>query len=315
MTTRKAWMVLLGIGVVCVVLLLMSDIVALFQPQSESGGATESSATQSNGTAYATATGQRPISTRPGEVPPDFAPPEDLAQDLMDRAALRCSLVIPDPALRPDDPRATWIGKVIVGAPGEEWPQCDGVPMVGVCQLNVKEAPVRPDSLEGIELIAVFMAAGRGGAPIDIPTDAPNQRAKWAVRAYASVEGLVAYKNPPATPRGLNPCAARFETFLDHPGRYEELDQIRDQRGLSNDWMAQVQAEIDRIAQAEGRRRYGTKIGGWPAPVQEPIVEPLAFQIGSEAAVGLNWVKGGCVFVWRSRLDALDAWDMVIQSP
>jgi hypothetical protein len=45
----------------------------------------------------------------------------------------------------PHDPLASWMGRVRVALPGEDWPTAtDGAPMLAVAQLNLRELPCPP---------------------------------------------------------------------------------------------------------------------------------------------------------------------------
>ena len=102
----------------------------------------------------------------------------------------------------------------------------------------------------------------------------------------------------------------KYDLFQDYPGHFEELHQVRDQYNLSEDWANLVQEEIFEIEE-DGDIRWGTKLGGWPAPIQNPIEEPLTLQLGCENDVGLQWVDSGCVYLWRKPQD--NSWDLEIE--
>ncbi len=95
------------------------------------------------------------------------------------RARLHRSAIILEPGgfAPPADPRASWFGRVLVGAPGETWPESAGRPMYALCQINLTVLPFRPHRLDDIAFIAVFIG------PADLPLDTANGDG-WCLRAY-----------------------------------------------------------------------------------------------------------------------------------
>ena len=57
----------------------------------------------------------------------------------------------------PDDPLASWFGRVNVCAPDESWPTMDGEPMHALCQINLTGLPFRPPRLDDIEFVTLFI--------------------------------------------------------------------------------------------------------------------------------------------------------------
>jgi hypothetical protein len=83
----------------------------------------------------------------------------------------------------PEDPFASWFGRVNVCAAGEAWPETEGKPMHALCQINLSNLPFRPPRLDDVEMLALFVG------PDELPVDTPNGR-NWCVRAYPRVADL-----------------------------------------------------------------------------------------------------------------------------
>src|ERR1700736_1147586 len=103
---------------------------------------------------------------------------------LRKRLAKPASLIEVGGTRPPADPTVSWFGAVHLGAPGEEWPRWQGLPMAPIAQLNLREAPFVPAALNDIALLTVFAAnvALSGGEP---------NGDGWRVRAYRTLDGLV----------------------------------------------------------------------------------------------------------------------------
>ena len=85
----------------------------------------------------------------------------------------------------PRDPFASWLGRVRVARPGEDWPRGEAGPLAPLCQVNVVELPERPPALRGVAFVAVF---GHG--------------AEARVRAYPSLSDLIPWQE---IERGADP--------------------------------------------------------------------------------------------------------------
>jgi len=246
--------------------------------------------------------------------PSDLPPPEEFAREIMENSSLECSIVNPDPELEDLDLCTTVIGRVGWGIAGEEWPTYDEKPMVGVCQFNLKEAPFVPDCLSDLAFVSVYMARDEYWPmyAVDAPTDPEKDIDKWEVRAYRATEELVPLPDVPPEPDKWTPARASFEVTNDYPGKYDVLYQIAEQRGLPEQWVYQIEEVIYELAERDDDIQWRTKLGGYPAPIQDPIVRPLAIQIGSDYGIGMEWVDSGCVYIWRNDTDSLDDWDLEV---
>ena len=102
--------------------------------------------------------------------------------------------MLPGDMRPPRDPFASWLGRVRVGRPGEEWPRGDAGALLPLCQVNTVELTERPELLRDIALVAVF-ASGSSGE----------------VRAYPSLADLVPLsedaRSPDPKPIYWEPCA------------------------------------------------------------------------------------------------------------
>ena len=57
----------------------------------------------------------------------------------------------------PENQKASWFGKVSFCSEGESWPESNGKPMHALCQLNLTELPYRPNRLDDIDCINIFI--------------------------------------------------------------------------------------------------------------------------------------------------------------
>jgi hypothetical protein len=246
------------------------------------------------------------------EWPADLPPLEQYAKQIRDKTARRITAFVPDRTLSPSH-TDTWIGKVVACAPGESWPELDGRPMIGVSQFDLTTAPYVPDGLREFALVAFFLAQDKRRDEYAIPEGDSN----FLVRAYRHGQELAQYSNPPKGHLGWKPCGARAELMTDYATHFEEIFKDCDARALPIEWAQMVEEHIDEVLipreeqenSFDPERTYGTKLGGWPAPIQDPIMRVLEFQIGSETATNMHWVDAGCIYVWRSA----DGWEAEMQ--
>ena len=89
----------------------------------------------------------------------------------------------------PENPQASWFGKVAFGLPDEAWPMIDEeTPMIPLAQINLTELPFRPPHLEDIAFLTVFIdPEGMGG---------DENESGWCLRAYPNLSTLVPLKMP-----------------------------------------------------------------------------------------------------------------------
>jgi uncharacterized protein YwqG len=189
----------------------------------------------------------------------------------------------------PDNPMASWFGKVNVCLRGEGWPMQDGKPMHALAQINVDDLPFRPLRLSDIGLITIFI-----GSSDDLPIDEPNGQ-NWCLRAYQNTDGLVlldvmnsgsSIKPFPMRPRVVEedyPC------WEDIP--YECPEEIEDD----------YYDLFENIP--------GFKLGGWPDLIQSeifwaplnkhPIIPEYVFQIDTTEKGNWMWGDNGVGYFGR----------------
>jgi hypothetical protein len=191
--------------------------------------------------------------------------------------------------LQPDRNRlGSAFGRVDACLPGEHWPTCREKPLWPLCQLNLTEAPWRPESLADIELLALFVPNPHDVDYIGEICDttyasAPGEAAGWCVRTYGSLEALV-------------PLIAR-----PHSSTIRE-SQVR---------YGKVTADFEC---GDDLHIHGSKLGGWPSII--PTTDPpwldegradveflFAFQIFSESEASWDWGNDGRVYFARSKDD------------
>jgi hypothetical protein len=217
----------------------------------------------------------------------------------------------------PQDPLASWLGRVRVALPGEDWPTSGDAPMLALAQLNLRELPCPPpQALADLALLTVFLG------PWQLPVDQPNG-VNWALRAYPSLDGLVPLAEPPPARTGdlklrnsqdltLRPFPIRWQRHLDYPCR----DDIPP--GLLDAWDAWAEDRDPALT------FDGTKIGGWPFCIQCEVhwqtggrlVKDCQYvlQLGSEHKAGLSWGHAGLGYIARQPGRGSDGWHLTWQS-
>ena len=179
----------------------------------------------------------------------------------------------------PDDPLASWFGRVSCAAPGEDWPTSGGEAMHALCQINLTEMPFRPTGLGDVELITVFIGPG------ELPTNAANG-ANWCLRAYSSLAQLV--------PLPAQDTGTRIKSLPLRPHIIEADYPVWEDVDINLDQTVAARYE-EYFANASG-----FKLGGWPTLIQSaihwapgnnhPAAPKYVFQIDSTAKG--NWLWG-----------------------
>lgn len=249
----------------------------------------------------------------------------------------------------PASPRASVFGAVRMALPTEEWPDCEGLPMMGLCQLNLTELPWKPEILDGVEFLTIFQP----GDPFDVDIEETNGRG-WLLRAYSSLADLVEV-HPPDVPayhdglerEGLVPRPIRWELVQnDQPSPYDFDSGTEDRAahllceklGVPYPPPGYPIADFDStnpnpledgfgeiaydFAHALGHLEV-SKVGGWPTHVQGSVQQLLshdhygqpvfALQLAPEDNAG--WMYGDCGVVviargtGRHREEWFAAWD------
>ena len=232
--------------------------------------------------------------------PSELPPLAEYVAGVRERAATPCTVFTCDRALGTHaGPLATWIGDVVVGAPGETWPERNGRPMVGVCQFNLTQCPAVPPCLEGIALLTMFLERQQRDNHVEWSAANGGTPEEMVIRTYTRLDELIQYADRPTLPNPYKPCAASPALFVEHPEEYAEIEETRGKLGLPESWSVLVRDALRDEELLDGEAVFGTKVGGWPAPIQDFIARPLAFQLGSEDAAGMMWGDAGCVFVWK----------------
>lgn len=199
------------------------------------------------------------------------------------------------------DPLSSNLGLVPVMHPSEAWPlDLAGEPMEFIAQLNLIDVPYLPELLQDVQLLTFFVGTNF------IETGCAE--GTWALRTYATLDGLER-REPPPRPQAKHDWVAegfeaRWEPLSTDFPNYDDLDL----EPLNTD------DEEDSFPHGLNQRR--TKLGGYPSSVQHSVeflrfieqdgvwhmnpAEPTyVFQISSEGKAGLNWVDDGVVYVGR----------------
>ena len=203
------------------------------------------------------------------------------------------------------DPFRSRLGAVTVALPGEPWPTYEGVPMIGLAQLNLAEVPFVSEPLRDQAFISVFIA--EQDDYLVLPDDRPNGDG-WLVRAYESGSGLVPVVDPPRTPEWLRPHSLAWEAIDDMPD-WDDLSEMVDLDAIEP-WLGGREVE-----DVLGSPADGTKLGGWPSLIQSqiqwhdhPAQPSYCFQIDSDEHVGLNLWDRGVLHIGRGAVDGGTVW-------
>jgi hypothetical protein len=204
----------------------------------------------------------------------------------------------------PEDPLASWAGRVRVAAAGEGWPETAGEPMLALAQINLREAPFVPAPLEELALVTLFVG------PRNLPVAEPNGT-NWALRAYRSLDELVPVAEP-EPPRAGDPKARKGEkpTYQALPVRWQRIDDHPGREDVPFDRRDEYDALGDDVPTAAG----GLKLGGWPTCVQGPVSwhhaqeAEYAFQVDTMPRIGFEVGFGGALYVARSGDDWVIDW-------
>ncbi|HUB65895.1 MAG TPA: DUF1963 domain-containing protein [Candidatus Methylacidiphilales bacterium] len=231
---------------------------------------------------------------------PDDSDPGDA--DSFRQKAKRRAIVMEIGGFRPpENPQASWFGRVAFGLPGEGWPVTgDSQPMIPLAQINLTEFPFRPPRLEDIEFLAVFVD----------PKNRYEDETGWRVRAYPRLDALV----PLQMPLGLKP---EIKALPMRPRIAEEDYPCHDE-------VAEIlPANLADNYEDEFENVSGFKLGGWPSLIQSRIEWPFSagaaqpehvFQIDSTEKGRWSWGDGGVGYFGRGTAPGHeDEWFLVWQ--
>ncbi len=234
-----------------------------------------------------------PPVSRQGPLPP--------AADLSDAGARACApLVFRKPANI--DPFSSMFGMVRLSKRDEVWPALNGVPLTPLLQINLMQAPVVPVALRDLSLITLFISEQHSNVPTQIiDSSNPADGATWALRSYATLEGLTIPK-PPVIKTQLRPLLGEWPIPVSEPRPdYENTKPV----GV-------ITTVIDGVEHYSlpKTRSPRTKVGGWPEAtrvmpwwVNGELVDTWDFvmQIVSEPNAGWAGWGGGGAYIARSR--------------
>lgn len=150
----------------------------------------------------------------------------------------------------PEDPLISWFGKVSFCEPGEKWPVQDGEPMHALAQINLTDFPFKPEGLEDIEFITVFIG------PKELPIDTPSGN-NWEIRTYKKVSNLVPL-NQEDSESYIKPFPMRSRVVEEDYPCWEDVP-------------VECPEEIDDEYYDLFDNINGFKFGGWPTLIQAEI--------------------------------------------
>lgn len=157
--------------------------------------------------------------------------------------------------------------------------------MFPLLQVRVRELPLVPVALEGIELLVLFLNRR------EFPFDRPHGEG-WLIREYRSVDGLVPL---PVDTGPFRPFPVAWGRVEDDAPGWEDAWDLVDLEPVNHD-----RAAGDVFFNAF-QRYGGTKFGGYPTEIQHGVgLEDYVFQVGSEEKVGWMWADNGRGYFFRS---------------
>ena len=192
----------------------------------------------------------------------------------------------------PEDPLASWFGRVGFALSGEAWPCTDGRPMHALCQINLTQLPFRPPRLEDLEFITVFIG------PVKLPTEGANANGtNWCLRTYPSVKALA--------PLAAVQTGSPIKALPMRPSIVEEDFPCLD------DVPSELPPEVEDEYEDLFPNTSGFKLGGWPTLIQSeitwgpggkhPIDPEYVFQIGTTQKGNWMWGDNGTGYFGRGR--------------
>ena len=197
----------------------------------------------------------------------------------------------------PDALDASWFGRVLLGKPGERWPTHAGKPMIPLCQINCRELPYIPESLEDLAFLTLFISADK------LPSGTPNGEG-WELRAYSSLLDLVEI----AVPQLNSPIRA-------FPVRWELIEE---DYPCWEDVAWELRQEVGEKYHGIFENIQGSKIGGWPSLIQgelfwapnnlHPANPQYVFQIDTEEKAHWAWGDTGTGYFGRGTGDSKKIW-------
>ena len=212
-----------------------------------------------------------------------------------------CKAILGGPP--PEDPFASWFGRVRVGHRTEPWPTFGGKPMMGLCQIKVAELPFVPDRLADIALITVFIRQD------DIPDDNSRNGEQWLLRAYPAIDGLSVVEEPKV--HGIKPMPIKWELVKEDYPTWDEASGMDVPEEIADDY----DDDFENVA--------ATKVGGWPSTIQGELswgsmtqsAEPeFLFQFNSEEKAQWQWADAGCAYFGRGTGGASAVWTFTWQN-
>ncbi|MNN37094.1 hypothetical protein D3C81_1510250 [compost metagenome] len=155
-------------------------------------------------------------------------------------------------------------------------------PLLQVC---VRELPVIPSELEGVELLVLFLNRS------EYPFDRPHGEG-WLIREYTSLSGLI----PIQVDTGpFRPFPIVWNHVEDDAPGWEDAWEVIDLHPVIGDKEAS-DAFFNSFS-----RHGGTKFGGYPTEIQHGVgLDNYVFQVASEEKVGWMWADNGRGYFFRS---------------
>jgi uncharacterized protein YwqG len=198
----------------------------------------------------------------------------------------------------PDNRYSSWFGKVNFCSAGESWPKTNGKPMHALCQLNISELPYRPNGLDDIQCITIFIG------PDALPDVSPSGE-NWCLRAYKDIDDLIEL-----------PFQDTGSSIKALPMRPEIIEE---DYPFWDDLPHECPKELEDNYYDLFQNQPGFKLGGWPSLIQSeifwapwnrhPTKPEYIFQIASTEKGNWAWGDGGVGYFGRgTEIGKRDMW-------
>jgi hypothetical protein len=216
----------------------------------------------------------------------------------------RSTMLIPDADLPADGHLGSRLGNVLALGVDETWPTtAEGVPLDGLMQVDLTALPYVPPELQGLAFLTVFWdqdGLGDGGSVA-------------LVREYTDLTKLRPVNPSEALPSERDAVPVHLVEWVDCFSLYHLLQLVPDFSEQGDEFFQELDRELGAISEETQGDVMSSKVGGWPAPTQEPVARPVTLQVASDYDIGLNLVDGGSLYCWRVQTPDGWKWEFELQ--
>ena len=191
----------------------------------------------------------------------------------------------------------------MVAEKNEIWPIHDDKPMKPLCQINLSNLECKPEILEGIEFITIFISDED-----EIPMTESNGEG-WLIRSYSDINNLVQLES------------LKYESNIKEFQLFSK--SVEQDYPMWEDVSIELSEKIEEDYYDLFENKGGFKIGGWPSLIQGPIFSGLdssnktefAFQIDGVSSYKANFANGdsGVMYFGLDKSNGELNWEMTWQ--